>query len=109
MFAWSHLPMQTDSRSPSRELELALARVAQADQHLVSAAELSYRRARSAAMAGAVAIGLGAALIGTLGGSSGRRRLVSGVLAAALPFIASAVADAVGQLGRSQLNEEKPE
>jgi hypothetical protein len=75
--------MQTDSRSPSRELELALARVAQADRQLVSAAEMSYRRARSAAMAGAVAIGIGAALIGTLGGSSGAGG-VSSVLGAGL-------------------------
>ena len=99
------MPVPTDS--PSRELDLALARVAQADRQLVTAAEQSYRRARSAAVAGAVTMGIGAALIGTLAGSTGRRRLVSGVLGVALPFVASAVADVVGQIGKSQLNEEK--
>jgi Zn-dependent alcohol dehydrogenase len=101
------MPVPTDS--PSRELDLALARVAQADRQLVTAAEQSYRRARSAAVAGAVTMGIGAALIGTLAGSTGRRRLVSGVLGVALPFVASAVADVVGQIGKSQLNEEKAE
>jgi hypothetical protein len=101
------MPFPTDS--DSRELDLALARVAQADQQLAAAAELSYRRARSAAVVGAVAIGIGAALIGTLAGADGRRRLASGVLGAALPFIVSAVADVVGQLGRSSPMKEKPE
>jgi hypothetical protein len=103
------MSLPTGNRSESRELDLALARVAQADRQLLTAAELSYRRARSAALAGAVAIGIGAALIGTLTGSDRRRRLVSGVLGLALPFIASAVADAIGQRGRSQSSEEKAE
>ena len=84
---------QTDSGEP-RELELALVRVAEADRRVVSAAEVSYQRTRSAAVAGAVAMGVGAALIGTLAGSSGRRRLAAGLLSVALPFIASAFADA---------------
>ena len=101
--------MTPTDNSQSRELELALARVADADRRLVSAAEVSYRRARSAAVAGAIAIGIGAALIGTLAGSDGRRRLASGVLGVALPFIASAVADVVGQFGKSQSHEERTE
>jgi hypothetical protein len=96
----------TDS-AQSRELELALVRLAQADQRLVTAAKSSYRRTRSAAVTGAVAIGIGAALIGTLAGSDGRRRLASGVLGVALPFIASAVADVAAQSGKSASREEK--
>jgi hypothetical protein len=82
-----------DSPAPSPDLDEALLRVEQADRRLLSSAELGYRRARSAAVAGAVTLGIGAVLIGTLAGSSGRRRLASGVLGFALPFLASAVAD----------------
>jgi hypothetical protein len=103
------MPVLTDRRSEPPDLDRALARVAQADRRLVTAAELGYRRARSAAVTSAVALGIGAALIGTLAGSAGRRRLASGLLGVALPFLASAVADMVGQLGKSQLREEKAE
>lgn len=101
------MPLSLTVESPSSELNLALARVAQADQRLAQAAETSYRRARSTAMTSAIAIGIGAALIGTLAGSDGRRRLASGLLGVALPFLASAVADLVSDLGKSRLNEEK--
>jgi hypothetical protein len=82
-----------DRPGASPDLDEALLRVEQADRRLLSSAELGYRRARSAAVASAVALGIGAVLIGTLAGSSGRRRLASGVLGFALPFLASAVAD----------------
>lgn len=93
--------MQPTDSGQARELEVALARVAEADRRLAWAAEVSYRRTRSAAVAGAVAIGIGTALIGTLAGSDRRRRLAAGVLGVALPFIVSAVADVAGQLGKS--------
>jgi hypothetical protein len=95
----------SDSDQP-RALELALARVAEADRRLVAVADVSYRRARSATLAGAVTIGIGAALIGTLAGASLRRRLASGLLSVALPFVASAVAAVVGKLEQTQSNEE---
>jgi hypothetical protein len=96
----------SDNDQP-RALELALARVAEADRRLVAVADVNYRRARSATLAGALTIGIGAALIGTLAGASLRRRLASGLLSVALPFVASAVAGVVGKLDQTQSNEEK--
>lgn len=85
----------------------ALLRVEQADRRLASAAEFGYRRARSAAVASAVVLGIGAVLIGTLAGSSGRRRLASGVLGFALPFLASAVADIASHIRLPDKEERK--
>lgn len=95
------------SADDSPDLANALLRVEQADRRLVSAAELGYRRARSAAVASAVALGIGAVLIGTLAGSSGRRRLASGVLGLALPFLASAVADVVRHIRLPEKEERE--
>lgn len=96
----------TDSERP-RELDLALVRVAEADRRLVTMADDSYRRVRSATMAGALTIGIGAALVGTLAAPSLRRRLVTGTLGMALPFLAAAVAEVVKEFGNIRFSKGK--
>ena len=96
--------------SPGRgELERALAGVEQADRRLEFDAREAYQHVRSATLAGAIVIGIGAGLIGTLAGSEQRRRFATGAVGIVLPFLVSAVAEAAGQLARSKTSKEKSE